>query len=191
MIIKKSDLQKRNIENFIKENRESLQGSALFTRNSSLISKMVCHACQGKCEVKGEHFIPSHIASIYEDVGEDGNVELYLLDIKPPISTRQKLIDYLNSSKDDFVIFERFFPIDIRQFNNYMKKRVGLIYGLLSAVQSIFKNFTIKHGMHCSENYIYAYNQQGFMFDINANKSTPDSLLHYLINTEYKLNEKS
>ena len=166
---------------WINRNYWTLQGSALFTKNDkNIISKIVSNVCKKDCPTKSK-FIPSHIAAIYEDSDKNGEKDIYILDIKPPFSTRQRLIDYLEKTTDEYVILIRDLIIDVDKYNEYTKKRIHLKYGLLSAIQSIFKKFTIKHGMHCSESYIYSYNQQGFMYGINANKSTPDNLMHYLI----------
>lgn len=183
MIIEKKYLEKLDKKEWIKQNYYRLQGSALFTKNKSSVSRIVSGWCSKDCPNKDKtsNFVPSHIAAIYEDTDKDGAKDIYILDIKPPFATRQKLIDYLENTEDDYVIIMRYIIIDVNQYNEYTRKRVHLKYGLLSAIQSVFKNFTLKHGMHCSESYIYSYNQQGYMYDINANKSTPDNLMHYLV----------
>jgi len=181
----KKILKELNIDLFISCYFNSLQGAAIFVKNDkSIVSKVVSRFCKKKylkninlCD-ELVNFIPSHIASVYKDNDND----LYLLDIKPPKSTKQKLIEYLKNTKDDYVLILRRENLDLEKYNKYMRERVGLLYGLVSAVQSIFKYITFLHGMHCSENYIYAYNQQGFYYDINANKATPLDLMYYLYN---------
>ena len=180
----KKDFKELNIDLYVNCYFNSLQGAAIFVKNDkNVVSKLVSKVCKTKylknnilCEDLSD-FIPSHIASVYK---EDN--ELYLLDIKPPKSTKQKLIEYLKNTKDDYVLILRRENLDLEKYNKYMRERVGLLYGLVSAVQSIFKYITFLHGMHCSENYIYAYNQQGFYYDINANKATPLDLMYYLFN---------
>lgn len=184
MLINKEFINRTGARKWVNENYYRLQGSALFTKNNSNpISKLISNFCEKSCPFHNENnnFVPSHIAAIYEDVDENGEKDIYILDIKPPFSTRRKLVEYLENSSDDFLIVMRYMIIDVNQYNEYQKTRVHLKYGFLSAIQSVFKKITIKHGMHCSESYIYAYNQQGYMYDINANKSTPDNLMHYLI----------
>ena len=180
----KKTLKELNIDLFVSCYFNSLQGAAIFVKNDkSIVSKVVSSFCRKKYLKTSKlcedliNFIPSHIASVYK---EDN--ELYLLDIKPPKSTKQKLIEYLKNTKDDYVLILRRENLDLEKYNKYMRERVGLLYGLVSAVQSIFKYITFLHGMHCSENYIYAYNQQGFYYDINANKATPLDLMYYLFN---------
>lgn len=170
--IKNSDVKK-----FIKDNFTSLQGAAVFVKNDkSAVSRLIGFVCRN--QVKFGDFVPSHIASCFKGVDN----KLYLLDIKPPKSTIQPLFEYLSKTKDKYLIILRCENIDLEKYNKYMQKRVNLIYGLFSAIQSVCKHITLKHGMHCSENYIYAYNQQGYYYDINANKSTPATLMSYLIN---------
>lgn len=184
MLIDKEFLNRTDKRQWINENYWRLQGSALFTKNTNnAISRLISNFCAKDCPTHGnlKNFVPSHIAAIYEDVDENGEKDIYILDIKPPFSTRQKLIDYLENTTDDYLIVMRYMIIDMTQYNNYTRNRVHLKYGFLSAIQSVLKKITIKHGMHCSESYIYSYNQQGYMYDINANKSTPDNLMHYLI----------
>ena len=172
-----------NIDLFVSCYFNSLQGAAIFVKNKSLVSKLVSSFCKNKylkysklCEDLID-FTPSHIASVYK---EDDT--LYLLDIKPPKSSKQLLIEYLKNTTDDYILILRRYNIDLDKYNKYMQERVGLWYGLCSAIQSIFKYITFVHGMHCSENYIYAYNQQGYYYDINANKATPLDLMYYLFN---------
>lgn len=187
MLIDKKFLDRTNKREWINKNYWRLQGSALFTKNNNnSISKLISKFCAKDCPTSKlcNNFVPSHIAAIYEDVDENGEKDIYILDIKPPFSTRQKLIDYLKNTTDEYLIVVRYMVIDVNQYNDYTSERVHLKYGFLSAIQSVFKNFTLKHGMHCSESYIYSYNQQGYMYDINANKSTPDNLMHYLIDKQ-------
>lgn len=187
MLIDKEFLKRTNKRQWINENYWRLQGSALFTKNiNNAISRLISNFCAKSCPTHNlaKNFVPSHIAAIYEDIDETGEKDIYILDIKPPFSTRRKLIDYLENTTDEYLIVMRYMIIDMAQYNDYTKKRVHIKYGLLSAIQSVFTKFTVKHGMHCSESYIYSYNQQGYMYDINANKSTPDNLMHYLINKQ-------
>lgn len=176
-IFTKNFLKTIDIEKFIQDKFFELQGAAVFVKNDkSAVSRLISRCC--KKQVKGFDFVPSHIASCFK--GDDN--KLYLLDVKPPKSTFQPLFDYLSKTKDDYLIILRCEKLDLEKYNDYMQKRINLLYGLFSAIQSVCKHITLKHGMHCSENYIYAYNQQGYYYDINANKSTPANLMSYLIN---------
>lgn len=175
--ISKSILKNLDIGYFTELFKDQLQGAAIFVKNDKYpISKLISFTCKKQIKFFN-NFVPSHIASCFK--GDDG--VLYLLDIKPPKSSVKTLFDYLSTTSDDYVIFLRQENINLDKYNSYMQERIGLWYGLISAIQSVFKHLTFKHGMHCSENYIYAYNQQGFYYDINANKSTPASLMNYLI----------
>lgn len=182
---KKKDIQDIGIKVFIQENFNLLQGGAVFVKNDkSKISKIVSKFCAKQIKQSNlKDFVPSHIASCYKGSDE----KLYILDIKPPKSSAQELENYLKNTSDDYVICLRQVKLNLDKYNKYMRERIGLHYGFISAIQSIFKRITFKHGMHCSENYIYAYNQQGYYYDINANKSTPANLLTYLVEKD---NEK-
>lgn len=176
----KENLKNVDINLFIEVYFDKLQGAAVFVKNDKKkVSNIVSKVCKNQLKnSKLSYFVPAHIASCYKEK----NDKLFLLDIKPPKSTKQPLAEYLRITKDDYVIFFRQEEINLNLYNYYMQNRIGLWYGLISAMQSVFKHITFKHGMHCSENWIYAYNQQGLYYDINANKSTPANLLCYLLN---------
>ena len=185
MYFTKDNINNIGVDDFVRNYYKELQGAAIFVKNKkSRISRIISKFCKGQIKLNFlKDFVPSHIASCYKDSDE----KLYILDIKPPKSSAQELENYLKNTSDDYVICLRQVKLNLDKYNKYMRERIGLHYGFISAIQSIFKRITFKHGMHCSENYIYAYNQQGYYYDINANKSTPANLLTYLVEKD---NEK-
>ena len=167
-------MTKADIEQFCVLNEYQLIGSALFAKNKSFISKAVSWVCQGKA--KDEKFIPSHVGSI---VLAGGHV--YLFDMKPPKPTLTRLDKYLATTKDDYLLVMRNFPLNTETFSINIIKRMNEHYGYLSAIQSAFKYLWYPLREHCSEIHLKELQAQGLFQAYNANKTTPEDLKKILL----------
>lgn len=168
------DLTKDELNQFCVFNEYQLVGSALFVKNKSLISKLVSWVCSGKAEDKT--FIPSHVGSL---VLIGGNV--YLFDMKPPKATLTKLVDYLSTSKDEYMLVMRNFGLDIEKFSIGVCSRVNQKYGYISAIQSAFKYLWWGLREHCSEIHLKELQEQGLFKGYSANETTPEDLKEILL----------
>jgi hypothetical protein len=151
--------------------REQLIGSAIFTKCDKFGSKLVSWAQKVHDKSKDE-FIPSHTGSIIEKDGE-----LYLFDMKPPKASIQHLTRYLLSTKDDYILVLRDFPLDTFMFSQNLLYHVGEFYAYLSALRSVFTKRKTKFVRHCSEMHLTELQKQGLYKDVNP-EITPNELLN-------------
>ena len=159
-----------DLNKWISFNYERLIGSAVFTKNNSLTSKVVRWAESWKC--KDKCFIPSHTGSIIEY-----DNELHIFDMKPLRASVQPLAEYLYYSDDEFVLVLRDFQLDTRMFSLNIAEHIGEFYPFMSAVRSVLTKRQTKWVRHCSELHIRELQKQGLFKDINP-EITPDELLH-------------
>lgn len=162
-----------DLNKWIGFNRERLIGSAIFTKNKSLTSKVVSWAEKWKC--KNECFVPSHTGSIIEYNGE-----IYIFDMKPLKARVQQLNEYLLNSKDDYVLVLRDFALDTRMFSINIAEHIGEFYPYMSAVRSVFTKRQSKWRRHCSELHLRELQKQGVLTELNP-EITPDELLHIMV----------
>lgn len=168
---------------WIQEHHNQLIGSAIFTKNNKLGSKLVSWA-QKVHDKSKDDFIPSHTASIIEKDGE-----LYLYDMKPPKSSIQHLTRYLLSTTDDYILVLRDFPLDTFMFSQNMLFHVGEFYAYLSALRSVFTKRQTKFVTHCSERHLRELQRQKLYLNINP-EITPNELLNLFRQKVYKGIEK-
>lgn len=161
------------IEKWIDENKKQLIGSAIFTKNKSITSKIVRWAEGFKCKQKG--FIPSHTGAIIEYLGD-----LYIFDVKPMRSKVQLLKDYLLYTNEDYILYLRDFELDTKMFSLNCIYHIGDFYPFMSAIRSVFTKRQTKNAQHCSEFVLREWQKQGLFRDVNAEIS-PDELLHLLV----------
>lgn len=160
------------IDNWISFNYERLIGSAVFTKNKSLTSKLVRWAEKWRC--KDECFVPSHTGSIIE---YNGN--LYIFDMKPLRAKIQPLNEYLIDADEDFILVLRDFRLDTKMFSVNVAEHIGEFYPYMSAIRSVFTKRQSKWRRHCSELHLRELQKQGLYTNINP-EITPDELLHLL-----------
>ena len=167
---------KTDLEKWVSDNYTNLIGSAIFTKNNSITSKIVRWAeSWGK---KNKEFVPSHTGSIIEKDGE-----LYIFDMKPPRATIQPLFKYLYTSKEDFVLILRNFDINLYTFSTFLLFHVGQFYPYLSAIRSVFTKRQTKWKNHCSELHARLLDICGYKFPKDFNfECTPLELYNYLKN---------
>lgn len=169
----KDDFKKMDREAFylwIHAHFNQLIGSAVFTRNNKLGSKIVSFAEKIHDKSKDD-FIPSHTASIVEQ-----DNQLYLFDMKPPRASIQPLTRYLLATNDDYVLVLRDFGLDTRMFSLNILYHVGEFYPYLSALRSVFTKRQTKWVNHCSELHFREIQKQGYYKDVNP-EITPNELL--------------
>lgn len=155
---------------WIHEHKQQLIGSAIFTRNNKLGSRLVSWAQRIHDKTK-EKFVPSHTASIIEKDGD-----LLLFDMKPPKASVQPLTRYLLATDDEYILVLRDFPLDTFMFSQNMIFHIGEFYAYLSALRSVFTKRQTKWVRHCSEMHITELQKQGLYLDINR-EITPNELL--------------
>lgn len=172
----KSELQKLPKEELIttiKSIKDKLIGSAIFSNNNSITSKVVQFFENLIFKKKG--FTPSHTGSIIEY-----NNDIYLFDMKPLKAKIQLLSDYILNTKDNFVLVLKDFDIDNRMFSLNISNHIGEFYPFLSAIRSICSKKQSKWRTHCSELHLRELQLQGLFKDINP-EITPLELLQILI----------
>lgn len=178
-IFKKEDLQKlsfQKISYWIELNREQLIGSAIFTKQDTLTSKLVRWGERhlfAKCK-SNDCFVPSHTGSIIEY-----DNDLYIFDMKPPRASVQSLIKYLLETDEDYILVMRDFKLNTEMFSKNLAYHIGEFYAYLSALRSVFTKRQTKWVRHCSEMHLRELQIQGLFTDINP-EITPDELLHVL-----------
>lgn len=164
---------------WIHEHKQALIGSAVFTKNNKLGSKLVSWAQKVHDKSKDE-FIPSHTASIIEKDGQ-----LYLFDMKPPKASVQPLTRYLLATDDDYVLLLRNFPLDTFMFSQNMIYHIGEFYAYLSALRSVFTKRQTKFVRHCSEMHLTELQKQGLYLNVNR-EITPNELLTLFRKPKFK-----
>lgn len=168
------DMSIKNIDTWISFNYERLIGSAVFTKNKSITSKLVCWAEKWRC--KDKCFVPSHTGSIIEY-----NSSLYIFDMKPLKARIQSLNEYLLNTKEDFALVLRDFMLDTKMFSINIAEHIGEFYPYMSAVRSVFTKRQSKWRRHCSELHLRELQKQGILTELNP-EITPDELLHAMVN---------
>lgn len=153
-------------------NKERLIGSAVFTKNNSLTSKIVRWA--ESLKNKDKDFIPSHTASIIKYNGE-----LWLFDMKPLKAKIQPLSDYLLNTNDEFAIVLRDFALDTAMFSINIAEHIGEFYPFISAIRSVFTKRESKWRRHCSELHLRELQKQGILKGIDP-EITPDELFQVM-----------
>lgn len=164
------------LDEWLGNNREQLIGSAIFTQNKSMTSKVVSWAEHFKCTDK--KFCPSHTGSIiwYEN-------DLYMFNMKPLRASVIKLKDYLSKTEDDFKLILRNFDLDTKMFSLNIAEHIGEFYPFMSAIRSVGTKKQSKWRTHCSELHLRELQKQGLFKGVNA-EITPDELLHLMIGQE-------
>lgn len=168
------DLTPEQLNGWLKVNWNNLVGSAIFTRNNSITSKIVRWAEKIKTGCKG--FCPSHTGAIIEYMDD-----LYIFDVKPLRSRVQPLKDYLLYTDEDYILTLRDFDLDTKMFSFNCIYHIGDLYPFGSAIRSILTKRQTKNAKHCSEFVLREWQKQGLFTNINAEIS-PDELLHLLCN---------
>lgn len=166
------DMPKDDLLKWLDFNRERLIGSAIFTKNKSVTSKLVRWAEKWHC--KDNCFVPSHTGSII-----DYNGELHIFDMKPMRAKIQPLADYLLNTKEEFRLVLRNFMLDTKMFSINIAEHIGEFYPYMSAVRSVFTKRQSKWTRHCSELHLRELQKQGIITDLNP-EITPDELYHEL-----------
>lgn len=160
------------LEKWIKLNYKRLIGSALFTANNTIGSKIVRWAESWTNKKSG--FKPSHTGSIIEIKGK-----LYVFDMKPPRAKTTTLLDYLLNTKDKFALVMRDFELDGKMFSLNLEEHIGESYPYLSAIRSVFTKRQSKWRRHCSEMHLRELQKQGVYTELNP-EITPDELFEVM-----------
>lgn len=172
-------LKTLNLDDWIKQNKEQLIGSCCFTKKGNdLFADIIANFTTGSS--LPNEFIPAHIGSIFEKNGE-----LRVLNIVAPKASTISLKEYISNYKGKFLLYLRDYKINTDEFSKQMQKYEGMEYSYLSAIQTLFRNFNIKEGIHCSEAQVLAMQRQGLLKGVDANKITPTTLLRVLMNEKF------
>lgn len=187
IVIDKSDILKLSVDKldkWLELNYENLIGSAIFTKNNTLGSKLVRWGEKhlfAKCK-SADCFVPSHTGSIIVKNIKDftNNTDnLYIFDMKPPKASIQPLVDYLLNTDEDYKIVIRNFKLMPTAFSMNCLYHVGEFYPYLSALRSVFTKRNTKWVRHCSEFHLRELQKQGLFPNVNP-EITPDELYHLL-----------
>ena len=168
-------MSEKDINTWIVFNRKRLVGSAIFTCNDSLTSKVVRWA-ENWGEKNKEKFTPSHTGSIIEY-----NKQLYVFDMKPLKATITPLANYLLHTKDTYVLVLRDFSIDEKMFSLNIAEHIGEFYPFMSAIRSVFTKRQSKWRTHCSELHLRELQKQGLFTNLNP-EICPDELFYEMTN---------
>lgn len=170
------DISEDDLEKWLSFNKTRLIGSAIFTCQDSLTSKLVRwgerHLFAKPEEVT--KFVPSHTGSIIEYMGE-----LHIFDMKPLRASVQPLKDYLLYTDEDYCLVLRDFPIDTVMFSLNLQFHIGDWYPYMSALRSVFTKRQSKYANHCSEMHLRELQKQGLYKELNP-EITPDELFQVL-----------
>lgn len=167
-----TNLSKEQVEKWINKNYNELIGSATFTNNSSITSKLVQWAESWRCKDKG--FKPSHTGSIIEY-----NNSIYIFDMKPLKARVVPLLEYIVNTNEDYVIILRDFKLDKFMFSKNIAYHIGEFYPFISAITSVFTKANTKYRTHCSELHLRELQKQGIYTEVNP-EITPDELYHIM-----------
>jgi hypothetical protein len=167
------DLTPEQLDGWLQVNKKQLIGSAIFTRNNSITSKIVRWAERLRTGCKG--FVPSHTGAIIEYMND-----LYIFDVKPLRSRVQLLKDYLLYTDEDYILYLRDFDLDEKMFSLNCIYHIGDWYPFGSAIRSVLTKRQTKNAKHCSEFVLREWQKQGLFPNINAEIS-PDELLHLVL----------
>ena len=166
---------------WIHEHKQQLIGSAIFTRNNKLGSRLVSWAQRIHDKTK-DKFVPSHTGSIIEKDGE-----LLLFDMKPPKASVQPLTRYLLATDDEYILVLRDFPIDTKIFSQLIIYHLGEFYAYFSALRSVFTKRQTKFVTHCSELHARSLALVGYTFPSDFNmECTPNELLELFRKPKFK-----
>lgn len=172
-------MTKNDLENWKKLNYNKLIGSAVFTKNNSLVSRIVSYF-EKKSHKQHTMFSPSHVGSIIEY-----NNDLYIFNMKPLKASVIPLTKYIYDTSDDFVLMFRNFKLDTNMFSKILADYIGQPYPYLSAIMSVFSKRESKWRRHCSELHARTLKLCGFPFKDDFNfECTPLELYKYLISSE-------
>ena len=174
-------MSEKDLNTWIIFNRKKLIGSALFTKNDSLTSKIVRWA-ENWGEKDKNRFTPSHTASIIEY-----NKMLYVFDMKPLKATITPLTNYLLHTDDEYALVIRDFALDEKMFSLNIAEHIGEFYPFMSAIRSVFTKRQSKWRKHCSELHLRELQKQGLFTELNP-EICPDELFYEMTNkTQQKL----
>lgn len=171
-----ADIPENNLDTWLNLNRARLIGSAIFTKQDSITSKLVrwgeTHLF-AKCD-EPSCFVPSHTGSIIEHKGD-----LYIFDMKPLRASVQPLKNYLLNTQEDYCLVIRDFALDGHMFSLNLEYHIGDFYPYFSALRSVFNKRKTKNARHCSEHHLAELQKQGLFTEVNP-EITPDELFHLL-----------
>ena len=161
---------------WFRDNSSKLIGSAIATKSGLNLSKLICKLSEKRSILNG--FIPSHIGSI---VVENGM--LYLFNMKPPRAEKIRLLEYILTTKEDFVIILRDFDLDVELFSRNILEYDGKKYAYLSALQCISKyiEWLPNIGDHCSELHARYLQKQGYLKGVHCDNLTPVEVYEMLL----------
>jgi len=171
------NISEEDLIKWLEFNKTRLIGSAIFTCQDSLTSKLVRWG-ERHLFAKPEEitkFVPSHTGSIIEYAGD-----LYIFDMKPLRASVQPLKEYLLYTNEDYCLVLRDFPLNTQMFSLNMQFHIGDWYPYMSALRSVFTKWQTKNARHCSEMHIRELQKQGIYKDLNP-EITPDELFQVLI----------
>ena len=165
-------MQPKMLRTWLAIHKNRLIGSAIFTSNNSLVSKIVSWASTlGKDK---KTFVPSHVGSIIE---KDGN--LFVFNMMPPYATMTPLANYLILTDNDYQLVMRDFDLDTKWFSEDIYFHLGEFYPYLSALRSVLTKRQTKFVNHCSELHTRTLQKQGLFKGFNP-ECTPLELYELL-----------
>lgn len=179
-IYKKSEfikMQPKMLHTWLAIHKTRLIGSAIFTSNNSLVSKIVSWASSWG---KKAEFVPSHVGSIIEHQGN-----LFVFDMKPPRASMTPLANFLLYTNDDYKLILRDFDLNTQWFSSDMIFHLNEFYPYLSAIRSVFTKRNTKFVNHCSELHARLLQRQGLFNDFNP-ECTPLELYELLNDKQSK-----
>lgn len=166
------NMSEKMLNTWITIHKKRLVGSAIFTSNNSLISKVVSWASSWGKDKKD--FIPSHVGSIIEKNGI-----LFVFNMQPPKASMTPLINFLLYTENDYELVLRNFDLDTKMFSANIVYHLGEFYPYLSALRSVFTKRNTKWVNHCSELHCRELQKQDLLLNFNP-ECTPLELYELL-----------
>ena len=159
---------------WISYHKDKLIGSAIFTANETLCSKIVSWVSAWRGKAKEKDFIPSHVGSIIQS---DGNI--FVFNMAPPRASMTPLANYLLYTKDDYKLVLRDFELNTIWFSADIAFHIGEFYPYLSAIRSVLTKRDTRFVSHCSELHCRMLQRQDLLKGFNP-ECTPLELYEVL-----------
>ena len=166
------NMAKKNLDLWVTIHKRRLIGSAVFTANNSIVSKIVSWA--SNLSKKEQGFIPSHVGSIIE---VENN--LFVFNMQPPRASMTPLVNYLLFTDNNYELVMRDFELNEKMFSANIFYHLDEFYPYLSALRSVFTKRNTKWVNHCSELHLRELQKQGLYKNVNP-ECTPLELYEVL-----------
>lgn len=174
-------LNRRELNNFLNKNFESLIGGQVFTIGNTFLTKTI--QLITKKYANGD-YCPVHVGQIIK-IG----CRLFIVNVMPPKVDYVELLDYILKTDEKFRIVFRGenFKLNTCKYSFEVSNLVGRNYGYFSALQSGIKGISWipNRKIHCSEACVKLLQNQGYFKGVKADDVTPVEAYYKMINGNF------